>query len=724
MFGFKKIIFMLVITILLLGFVATPLTVLAGPENLKVAVVVEDADYWMTQVKPSFENEYIGVNIELEVMPWEPLYARIIEDFETHEGYYDVVVMKSSRLPELIAYAEDLTKYRKDFESAGIDFVEYNGRILGASSPGPDANQDWMLTISKNCKNKDLALELLKITDYLNEAKILSQDNFNTSGSGWSISTNDERKKTYKSGKYSITVKKPNWQFISWAPGESFPADFKVKVEARQVAGPTGKYGIIWGKDGDNYYVFTISSDGRYRLRKQVNDVWQKKPVSWTNSPAIKRGTDSNQLKVNVIGNSITLIVNDTVLTTVKGSSFGPGKIGLVGGSFDDTDVEVQFDNIKIVGVEMISKVTSQEGDQITFISNRYGKYEIFVMNADGSDQKRLAKNLDDWDYAWSPDSKHIAFNSDRNRNYEIYVMNADGFGQRNLTKNPASDCDYAWSPDSKHIAFISDRDGNEEVYIMNAGGSDQRRLTNNAAYESYPSWSPDGRRIAFFSDRNRNLEIFVMNTDGSDQKRLTKSLDIFEYTWSPDSKHIAFNCIHDGNWEIFVMKADGSGQTNLTNNPALDWDYNWSPDSKHIAFISDRDGNEEVYIMNADGSGQTNLTNNPAWEWRPTWSNDGKHIVFNSNRDGNWEVYVMNVDGSGQTNLTNNSAWDDCPNWLNKRSSSFVFAVSPFTCMNRLTPVARFIGRTNNKVQISRTASRSKINKAPPSRIKEAKRA
>ena len=185
--------------------------------------------------------------------------------------------------------------------------------------------------------------------DFELERLPLFQDNFNNSGSGWSISTNDEREKTYKSGKYSITVKKPKWQFISWAPRKSFPADFEVKVDARKIVGPTGKYGIIWGKDSDNCYVFTISSDGRYRLRKRANDVWQTNPVSWTNSPAINRGTGSNQLKVNVIGNSITLIVNDAVLTTVKGSSFGTGKIGLVGGSFDDTNVEVQFDNLMIL---------------------------------------------------------------------------------------------------------------------------------------------------------------------------------------------------------------------------------------------------------------------------------------------------------------------------------------------------------------------------------------
>jgi len=358
MFGFKKIIFVLVTTILLLGVVATPLTALARPVVLKVAVVDgrvvdEDKDRWMEKVVPLFEKEYPEVEVVLESMPWESLYDKIIAIMKGQIiDCYDIVMMMPSKLPVLSEYAEDLTDRRKDFESAGIDFAEYNGRILGYRVFVPD----WLLIISKNSKNKKLALKFMKfavgmpeyVKDYLNEAKILSQDSFSNSGSGWNISTNDERKKTYKSGKYSITVKKPNWLFISWAPREPFPADFEVEVDTRQVVGLTGDYGIVWGKDGYNYYIFTISSDGRYRLRKRVNDVWQTNPVSWTNSPAIKRGTGSNRLKVNVIGNSITLIVNDTVLTNVKGSSFGPGKIGLVGGSFNDTGVEVQFDNLMI----------------------------------------------------------------------------------------------------------------------------------------------------------------------------------------------------------------------------------------------------------------------------------------------------------------------------------------------------------------------------------------
>jgi len=349
---------------------------------------------------------------------------------------------------------------------------------------------------------------------------------------------------------------------------------------------------------------------------------------------------------------------------------------------------------------------------KIAFTSKRDGNLEIYVMNADGSEQKRLTNNpAPDMAARWSPDGKKIAFMSKRDGNTDIYVMNTDGSEQKRLTNNPAPDAFPSWSPDGKKIAFSSKRDGNAEIYVMNTDGSEQKRLTNNPADDGTPSWSPHGKKIAFASTMDGNPEIYIMNADGNDQKRLTNNpANDGVPSWSPDGKKIAFTSQRDGNVDIYLMNADGSEQKRLTSNPAWDMSSSWSPflgsEAKEepkkedvspivsveqieqepakedrlpkesvslqeelykqtkIAFMSERDGNVEIYVMNADGSEQERLTNNPAVDTHPFWAPDGKKIAFNSERDGNFEIYLMNADGSEQKRLTNNPAIDGFPSW------------------------------------------------------------
>ena len=126
-------------------------------------------------------------------------------------------------------------------------------------------------------------------------------------------------------------------------------------------------------------------------------------------------------------------------------------------------------------------------------------------MNTDGSNQTRLTDNpAFDGCLSWSPDGKKIAFASRRDGNSEIfygnseiYVMNADGSNQTRLTNNPSFDMAPCWSPDGKKIAFYSLRNDvppekderlwyemNAEIYVMNADGSEQKNITNNPAYD------------------------------------------------------------------------------------------------------------------------------------------------------------------------------------------------------------------------------------------------
>jgi hypothetical protein len=132
----------------------------------------------------------------------------------------------------------------------------------------------------------------------------------------------------------------------------------------------------------------------------------------------------------------------------------------------------------------------SPDGSQIVFVSNRDGNFEIYVMDADGTNQTRLTNDAASDDRAtWSPDGSQIAFESNRDGNFEIYVMDADGTNQARLTNDPAADSAAAWSPDGSQIAFRSTRDGNNEIYLMNADGSNQINLTIDPAVDEAPAW-------------------------------------------------------------------------------------------------------------------------------------------------------------------------------------------------------------------------------------------
>jgi TolB protein len=307
---------------------------------------------------------------------------------------------------------------------------------------------------------------------------------------------------------------------------------------------------------------------------------------------------------------------------------------------------------------EVQSPVWSADGRRIAFVSRRDGK-ALYVMNADGSGLRIVARVEALTTPAWSPDGREIVYG--RNG---VYVMNADGSGQRQLARRGSAP---AWSPDGRRIAFVI----TGKLYVVNADGSGHRTLTRLGRGGSGASlaWSPDGRKLLLVVKSisapgcGYCSRLWVLNADGSGLRDLTRNLGgsrgfgawpASDAVWSPDGRKIAFvrsNTRHG----VYVINADGSGVRNLTPKPrgAAYAAPAWSPDGRKIAFAGERDGNSEIYLMNADGSGQRSLTSDLAYDGDPGWSPDGKKITFVSNRDGRYAVYVMNADGSGQRSLT-----------------------------------------------------------------------
>jgi Tol biopolymer transport system component len=160
----------------------------------------------------------------------------------------------------------------------------------------------------------------------------------------------------------------------------------------------------------------------------------------------------------------------------------------------------------------------SPAGDEIAWNTAAHTTvgFDLGLVRPDGSDRREVRANV--WvEYpAWSPDGSQIAFMSqiaDEGDQYDIFVMNADGSNVRRLTNNRAIDGWPTWSPDGSTIAFTSTRDDcrvasgpgcpstgdigpYHTLYTMAADGSEQHRVST--LFAQLADWSPDGRYLVF----------------------------------------------------------------------------------------------------------------------------------------------------------------------------------------------------------------------------------
>jgi TolB protein len=282
-----------------------------------------------------------------------------------------------------------------------------------------------------------------------------------------------------------------------------------------------------------------------------------------------------------------------------------------------------------------------------------------------------------------------IAFSSVRSdpqeRNFDIFSMNADGTDVRQLTTNPDGDRQPDWSPNGTALAYTIDKPNsatNFEVARMTAAGTDHRQLTTTATGQasSQPAWLPGGRGILFrrSGPTSHIASIWQMGPLGEHPAlRFATPQPALYPSFSPDGRRVVYagivSQVGDTDRGIFAEDADGGGLTTLFDVPgAYDSGPAWSPDGTRIAFESDADVNGanpardmEIWVMNADGSAPTQLTHDNAHSEGAAWSPDGRYLAYSSGPDNTHEdIHVMTATGQPISQLTTYPKADESPDW------------------------------------------------------------
>ena len=173
----------------------------------------------------------------------------------------------------------------------------------------------------------------------------------------------------------------------------------------------------------------------------------------------------------------------------------------------------------------------SPDGNKITvtkFFPEEDYRSEIWIMNADGSDQKSIIEGQGS---SFFTNGTKLIYTSAKTGNSEIYTCNIDGTNRLKITSTAESESNVDVSPDGAWLVYTLPANPTDintwEIYRMNLDGTNITRLTNNNYLDEQARWSPDGTQIAFISSRgnaSRRSEVYIMNADGTNVKKVTNA--------------------------------------------------------------------------------------------------------------------------------------------------------------------------------------------------------
>jgi Tol biopolymer transport system component len=290
----------------------------------------------------------------------------------------------------------------------------------------------------------------------------------------------------------------------------------------------------------------------------------------------------------------------------------------------------------------------------------------------------------------WSPDGKRLVFQSTRDPYPcdQIFVMNADGSDQRLVsTGKGRTTCGYFLS-DNRHIVYASTHEGGDacppaadrskgyvwavyptyDIFVATDDGKIVRKLTSSAGYDAEATVNWKTRRIVYTSMASGDLDLWSMKEDGSGREQITRSLGYDGGAFfSRDGMKLVWRANHPGTpeltkryqdllaeslttpmkMEIFIADTGGGRPRQLTHFNCASFAPTFTPDGSKIIFSSNKhncDGRKfELYMMNLNGSGLEQVTDFGGFTSFPEFSPDGKRLVFSSDKDAT-SRYEFNI--------------------------------------------------------------------------------
>lgn len=338
--------------------------------------------------------------------------------------------------------------------------------------------------------------------------------------------------------------------------------------------------------------------------------------------------------------------------------------------------------------------VYSPDGKRLAFTSARTGNGDIYVLNFDTNDLRRVTFD-DSFEIldGWSRDGRWLYFSStsrDISGMNDIFRVSSDGGTPMQVSADRYTNEFFSSvSPDNSSLAFTARgtssgqwwRKGHShldeaEIWVLRgvdnaATPASYERITEPGAKEMWPMWGADGRTIYYVSDRSGAQNVW-RRAPGRAAEQVTKFTDgrVLWANASYDGKMIVFerdfrvwklDTANERASEVQITRRGAPAGAAVDHVRMSDQiqDFALSPDGKKVAFIV----HGEVFAASAtDGGDAQRLTFTNGEESQLNWSPDSRRVAYASDRDGTPHLFIYDLTANAETQLTREAQSDATP--------------------------------------------------------------
>jgi serine/threonine protein kinase/Tol biopolymer transport system component len=349
---------------------------------------------------------------------------------------------------------------------------------------------------------------------------------------------------------------------------------------------------IAWSGDGNSLLITAVDRPG------EPGQVWK---IAYPSGIAHRVTADLNSYT------GLSLTADSSVLISVRGQT----AMNIWTQSAQDITQTRQITSGPAARDGMAGVGWTPDG-RIVYSSNASGRYDIWVMNADGGDRKQVTHDLgtDRIGLSVSPDGRSVVFVSNRSGKYNVWIADINGTSAKQLT-NGNGDLNPVFSADGRWVIYNSSDTGSpvprmvpieggtpaEVPYLNTSAGPNSRSL---------PGASPDGRLTAFSMppDETKKVpRIGVGSIEGVAPIRTIRlpagATLLQRMRWTPDSLGLTF-INRNRVWNIWTQPLDGSPPRQVTDFKADSiFNFAWSCDGKQLAIVRSVSSSDAVMMRN-----------------------------------------------------------------------------------------------------------------------------